>query len=164
MDDVDSGEAAGTGSTEKAMCSESSAPVSTVPSHNVAGAPKRELEEGAAAFGLKKGPCTGRDAGSSGSSTLFPAETAAEEGVADAISGSDGLGGAGARRCSSHTLPRVGGNAGAALYLGLVSSEKVEPGGGEGDVGSIREGEVVDMGAALVFGAVVRAGPETGVT
>ena len=73
------------------MFSESSTPGPTVSSCNVSGAPKRELEEGAAAFGLRKGPCTGRDAGSSGSSTLVPAETAAEEGAADAASGSEGL-------------------------------------------------------------------------
>ena len=88
--------------------------------------------------------------GSSESSTFLPAETAVEEGVADATAG--GLGGQGARRCSSDALPRGGGKVGAAFYLGLVSSEKVESGGADGDAGSIREGEV-DMGAALAFGA-----------
>ena len=98
-------------------------------------------------------------------SAPLPAETAAEDedgsaGVADVLS--DGLGSAGARLCSSGATLRGGGKAGAALYLGLVSSEKVEPGRADENVGSIHEEEDVDMRAALAFRAVVRAGLEAG--
>ena len=47
---------------------------------------------------------------------------------------------------------------GAALYLGLVSSEKVEPGTAN------CEEEVVVIGAAIVVGAVVMAVPVIGAT
>ena len=90
------------------MFAESSMSVLTVSSCDVAGVGKIELEEGAAAFGLKKGPCTGSDAGSSGSGILVPAATAAELVAADAASGSDGPGGAGARRSGSGASPRDG--------------------------------------------------------
>ena len=56
-----------------------------------------------------------------------------------------------------------GGSAGADLDLGLVSSEKVEPGGASGDVRSMRDEEVAVIGAAIVFGAVVTAVPVLGV-
>ena len=100
----------------------------------------------------ERGPCTGKD----------PAETASEDGVVNATSGSDGLGGEGAPLLCAESLHHVdsGEIAGAALYLGLVSSAKVEPGGADGDAGSNLEGAEVDMETALAFGGVGRAGPE----
>ena len=65
---------------------------------------------------------------------------------------------------ASGAFPRDGGSAGAALYLGLVSSEKVELGGADGDVGSTREDEAVVIGVAIAVGAVARAVPVIGVT
>ena len=79
------------------MLAESSMSVLTVSACDVAGVVKIELEEGAADFGLKKGPCTGSDAGSSRSGILAPAVTAAEALAADAASIIDGLTKAGAR-------------------------------------------------------------------
>ena len=141
MDDVDSGGEAGTGSTAR-MCSVSPAFASTVPS---VGASRSERKGDAAAFGRRKGPCTGRDAGSPVISTLLPAEEDEDgsAGVADVAS----VGFTGSCLCTSDWTLRGEGEAGA-LYLGLVGSEKVDPGGADRDVGSIREEEDVDKGAA----------------
>ena len=127
------------------MCSDPVSPASTAASLKATG-----LEEGAVAFGRRKGPCTGKES----------AETASEDGVVNATSGSDGLGGEGAPLLCAESLPRGGGIAGAALYLGLVSSAKVEPGGADGDAGSNLEGAEVDLETVLAFGFVGRAGPE----
>ena len=135
------------------MQSAAATPSSTAASTKGAGA-LRELDEGAVDFGRRKGPCTGND----------PAETAEEDDAVDATFGSKGLGEEGALPCAADALSRGKGTAGAAICLGLVSSEKVEPGGANGDAGSNHEGGEVDGRAALAFGATGGAGAKTEAT